>query len=137
MRQLSKNEQTESNFDERISSTPRSAQRVSSIVHALQPRAWKASTAAAISLSPGQPAELASIYVQLAGNDASGDYFPEVKSMPVAAKAIRAVPNQPNILRYNGKVNAPITLRRLANSIIKHITGAAVKPLMIAAHTKA
>ena len=29
MRQLSKNEQTEINFDERISSTPRSAQRCS------------------------------------------------------------------------------------------------------------
>jgi hypothetical protein len=101
MRQLSKNEQTESNFDKRISSTPRSAQRVSSMVHALKPRAWKASTAAPISLSPGQPAELASIYVELAANDASGDYFPEVKSMPVAAKAIRAVPNQPNILRYH------------------------------------
>jgi hypothetical protein len=51
IRQLSKNEQTEINFDERISSTPRSAQRCSSMVHALKPRAWKASTTAAISLS--------------------------------------------------------------------------------------
>jgi hypothetical protein len=31
MRQLSKNEQTEINFDERIRSTPRSAQRCSSM----------------------------------------------------------------------------------------------------------
>ena len=32
MRQLSKNEQTEINFDERISSTPRYAQRISKIL---------------------------------------------------------------------------------------------------------
>ena len=30
-----------------------------------------------------------------------------------------------------------MTLRRLANNIVKHITGAAVMPLMMADHTKA
>jgi hypothetical protein len=40
-------------------------------------------------------------------------------------------------LRYSGEVSLPITLRRPAKSIIKHITGAAVTPLIIAAHTSA
>ena len=47
------------------------------------------------------------------------------------------VPVQPRIWRYGGSVNLPIIFRLLAMSIMKHITGAAVIPLIIAAHTRA
>jgi hypothetical protein len=60
-----------------------------------------------------------------------------VRSIPAAAKAIIAAEIHPEILRYAGKVNFPLTLRLLAKSIIKQITGAAAIPLMIAAHTSA
>jgi hypothetical protein len=64
-------------------------------------------------------------------------YFPEVSTIPIAASAIIAVAIQPSIFKDRGKVNLPITFLWLASSIIKHITGAAVIPLMVAAQTRA
>jgi hypothetical protein len=52
--------------------------------------------------------------------EALGDFDTLQKRLQdeVAAAAIH-----PRILRYAGKVNFPITLRLLAKSMIKHITG--------------
>jgi hypothetical protein len=63
-------------------------------------------------------------------------YFPEVSTIPMAASPIIAVAIQPSIFKDKGRVNLPITFLWLASSIIKHITGAAVIPLMMAAQTR-
>jgi hypothetical protein len=60
-----------------------------------------------------------------------------ISSMRGITPAGLAAAIHPRILRYAGKVNFPITLRLLAKSIIKHMTGDAVTPLIIAAHTSA
>jgi hypothetical protein len=64
-------------------------------------------------------------------------YFPEVRNMPIAASTMIPVASHPTTLKYTGRCSLPMIFGLLAISIIKHITGAAVTPLMIAAQTSA
>src|ERR1700750_127317 len=64
-------------------------------------------------------------------------FYPEVRNIPMAASAMIAAATQPTALKYTGRCSFPMTLGLLAISIIKHITGAAVTPLMIADQTSA
>src|ERR1700740_3021346 len=64
-------------------------------------------------------------------------YLPAVKKIPKAAAPIIQVAAQPRTLSCSGSFNFPITFGLLAISIMKHITGTAVIPLMMADHTRA
>ena len=64
-------------------------------------------------------------------------FYPEVRNIPMAASAMIAAAAQPTALKYTGRCSLPMTFGLLAISIIKHITGAAVTPLIIADQTSA
>jgi hypothetical protein len=64
-------------------------------------------------------------------------FYPEVRNIPIAASAMIPAAAHPTALKYTGRCSFPMTFGLLAISIIKHITGAAVTPLIIAAQTSA
>jgi len=57
--------------------------------------------------------------------------------MAIEARAMISVAVHPTPFKYTGRRRLPMIFGSLAISIIKHITGAAVTPLMIAAQTSA